>query len=98
MLKKNQKKLGRTSPEDTIIGFLDESSPRTTANTVRLWSFGKPVMIKNTSMYRANTFGFDAYNGKSVVNKSGDSKQESIIDFLDRIKVDESFQPNPRDP
>jgi hypothetical protein len=55
-------------------------------------------MIKNTSMYRANTFGFDAYNGKSVVNKSGDSKQESIIDFLDRIKVDESFQPNPRDP
>jgi hypothetical protein len=28
---------------------MDESSPQTTANTQRLWSFGKPVIYKNTS-------------------------------------------------
>ena len=33
--------------EQYIIGFLDESSPQTKANTQRLWSFKKPVMIKN---------------------------------------------------
>ena len=48
-------------------------------------------MIKNTSMYRANTFGFYAYNGKSVVNTYGNSKQESVIDFLDRIRLMNPF-------
>ena len=33
---------------DVIIGFMDESSPQTTANTQRLWSFGKPTIYKNT--------------------------------------------------
>jgi hypothetical protein len=48
---------------DTVIGFLDESSPQTTANTVRLWSFTKPVMFKNTTKLRANSFGLYALNG-----------------------------------
>ena len=34
--------------EEVIIGFMDESSPQTTANTQRLWSFGKPTIYKNT--------------------------------------------------
>ena len=54
--------------EESIIGFLDESAPQTTANTVRLWSFSKPEIIKDTSKYRANTFGFYAINGNSLVN------------------------------
>ncbi len=28
--------------EKIAIGFLDETSPQTTSNTVRVWSFGKP--------------------------------------------------------
>ena len=51
------KKLGLTSPEGTIIGFLNESSPRSTANAGRLRSLGKHVMINDKSMYMANTFG-----------------------------------------
>lgn len=35
------------SNNDVAIGMLDESSPQTTANTVRVWSFGK-VKVKKT--------------------------------------------------
>ena len=34
------------SNSDVAIGMLDESSPQTTANTVRVWSFGKPKLKK----------------------------------------------------
>jgi hypothetical protein len=53
------KKLPKMDP-DTVIGFLDETAPQTTANTQRLWSFGKPTICKNTSKIRANTFEFYA--------------------------------------
>ena len=43
--------------EEVIIGFMDESSPQTTANTRRLWSFGKPTIYKNTDKIKANAFG-----------------------------------------
>jgi len=35
--------------EDSIIGFSNETSPRTTANTQRLWSFSgeRPTISKN---------------------------------------------------
>jgi len=32
--------------EEIAIGFIDESSPKSTANTVRVWSFGKPHIKK----------------------------------------------------
>jgi hypothetical protein len=51
-----------------VIGFFDESSPQTTSNTVRLWSFRKPTIYKNTTKLRANSFGFYALNGNSVIN------------------------------
>ncbi len=35
--------------EGSIIGFFDVSTPQTTANAVRLWSFRKPDVIKDTS-------------------------------------------------
>ena len=33
--------------EEIAIGFVDESSPQNTANTVRVWSFGKPHIKKH---------------------------------------------------
>ena len=52
---------------EQIIGFLDESSPQTTSNTVRMWSFRRPEKIRNTTKYRANTFGFCTITGNSVI-------------------------------
>jgi transposase len=71
--------------KNTVIGFLDETSPQTTANTQRLWSFGKPTILKNTSKFRANTFGFYAINGTSAIDFEPDSKKESVCDFLRKI-------------
>jgi hypothetical protein len=68
--------------QNTVIGFLDETSPQTTANTQRLWSYGKPTICKNTAKIRANTFGFYALNGNSVIDFEPNSKKESVCDFL----------------
>ncbi len=38
-----------------------------TDNKQRFWSFDKPKITKNTTKYRANTFGFYPINGKEVV-------------------------------
>ena len=62
------KKLSQIDPYDTIIGFFDESAPQTSANTTRMWSFGKPLIIKITTKFRANTFCFYPFNGKGSVN------------------------------
>ena len=72
--------------EETIIGFLDESAPQTTANIVRFWSFSKPEIIKDTSKYRANTFGFYAINGNSLVNFRDRSRRENVICFITAIR------------
>ena len=72
--------------EDCVIGFLDESSPQTTANTVRLWSFDKPVMFKNTTRLKANSFGFYALNGNSVIDFKEHSTKEDVCSFLSTIK------------
>ncbi len=64
---------------DDIIGFVDQSSPQTTANTQRLWSFSKPVIRKNTSKFRANTFEFYALNGASVADFHEHSRKEYIM-------------------
>jgi len=69
-----------------ILGFLDQCSPQTTANTQRLWSFGKPRKKKNTTKIRANTFGFYSINGQSVVDFKENSKQESVCEFLSLIR------------
>lgn len=71
---------------DFIIGFLDESSPQTAANTQRLWSFTKPVIKKNTTKIRANTFGFYALNGESQIAFKENSKKQSVCDFLEQIR------------
>jgi putative transposase len=68
--------------QNTVIRSLDETSPQTTANTQRLWSYGKPTICKNTTKIRANTFGFYALNGNSVIDFEPNSKKESVCDFL----------------
>jgi putative transposase len=77
MLKRCSKKLPKMDP-DTVIGFLDETAPQTTANTQRLWSFGKPTICKNTSKIRANTFGFYALNGNSIIDFEPNSKKVCV--------------------
>lgn len=72
--------------EDVAIGFLDESSPQLTANTVRVWSFNKIIITKNTSKIKANTIGFYAIKGKSVSSFLSSSKAIDISRFLEKIK------------
>ena len=71
---------------DTIIGFFDESSPQTTANTQRVWSFTKPRICKNTTKLRANSFGFYALNGNSVIDFKEHSRKEDVCEFLKEIR------------
>jgi transposase len=74
-------------PKDKIvIGFMDESSPQTTANTVRVWSFGKPKITKNTTKMKANTAGYYAILGNSIESFLENSKKESIKNFMIEIK------------
>ena len=70
-----------------VIGFLDETSPQTTANTQRLWSFRKPSIRKNTTKMRANTFGFYALNGQPVIDFKERSKKEEVCEFLELIRA-----------
>lgn len=65
---------------------MDESSPQTTANSQRLWSFTKPSVIKNTTRMRANTFGFYSINGNSVIDFKKHSKKEDVCEFLEHIR------------
>jgi len=72
--------------EDVIIGFIDESSPQTIANTQRLWSFGKPTIYKNTDKIKANAFGCYMLNGTSVIDFKEHSKKEDVGEFLITIR------------
>lgn len=73
-------------PEEVAIGFIDETSPQNTANTVRVWSFGKVVIEKNTTRFKTNTIGFYAIRGKSVKDFLINSKARSIVGFLEKIR------------
>ena len=71
---------------DPIIGFQDEASPQTTANTVRLWSPEKPRITKNTARIKANASGFYAMNGSSVIEFPNSSKKEDMCLFLESVR------------
>ncbi len=72
--------------DSDTIGFLDESSPQTTSNTQKFWSFGKPVIYKNTTKLRASSFGFYPINGNPVIGFRKKSKKEDVRSFLKRIR------------
>lgn len=74
--------------DDLVLGFLDETSPQNRANTVRVWSFEKsPMLDKNTLHFKSNTIGFYAIQGVSVQNFLPNSKEESIIEFLQQVRA-----------
>jgi len=75
------------------LGFQDESSPQTTANTVRLWCPEKPCIVKNTDKLRANLFGFFPVNGTPVISAPENSKKEDMIDFLDSVRKSNGDRP-----
>ncbi|WP_301665199.1 transposase [Methanoculleus frigidifontis] len=66
----------------TVLGFLDEYSLQTTANTQRMWSFDHPPLMKNTAKIRVNTFAIFAVNGTSIITFRERSKQEDIQEVL----------------
>ena len=49
------------------------------------------MIIKNTTKFRANTFGFYAINRHGVVKMYPNSKQESIMDFLNEVRYRNPF-------
>ncbi len=51
-----------------------------------MWSFTKPTIYKNTTHLRANSFGFYALNGCSVIDFKEHSKKEDVCEFLGKIK------------
>jgi len=69
-----------------LLGFMDECRPQTDSNTQRVWSFGKPEIRKNTTRYKANTFGFYAPAGESLISFKENSRKESVCEFLEEIK------------
>lgn len=73
------------SPDQFIVGFLDEASS-VTRTTPRLWSFRKPVLVKNTSVSRVNIYGFYTINGRSVVDFKEDGKTISVLSFMETIR------------
>ena len=73
--------------EKVLMGFFDETRPQTGANTQRVWSTNKVHIFKDTTNYKANTFGFYAPAGKSVLEFMENSKTKSVCDFLDKIKA-----------
>ena len=79
--------------EEIAIGFIDETRPQNTPNTVRVWSFKKVKSIKNTTKFENNTIGFYAIKGESVKTFIDNSKKESIASFLDTIrKANEEYK------
>jgi len=71
-----------------VIGFIDEFSAQTHDNRVRVWSFRKPEIRKNTDRKRVNTIGFYSIKGgRSVVSFKENSKKENFIEFLEDIKA-----------
>lgn len=72
-------------PSNAVVGFFDEASPQTTDNKQRFWSFGKPKISKNTTKYKANTFGFYPINGNKAVEFKENSKAHSVREFLRSI-------------
>ena len=56
-------------------------------------SFDKPIIYKNTTKLRSNTFGFYALNGNSVVDFKEHSKKEDVCDFLKSIRSANPHQP-----
>lgn len=72
--------------EEIAIGFLDEASPQNKANTVRVWSFGKIEIKKNTTHLKTNCAAFYTIKGNDYIKFMLKSKKENICELLQEIK------------
>jgi len=72
--------------KEVAIGFLDESRPQNTANTVRVWSFKKVKITKNSSRLKTNCAAFYTIKGNDVLKFLTKSKKEDICELLKEIK------------
>ena len=72
--------------EDFVLGFADESAQHINVSTSRVWSLGKPVRKVNSDRIHANTFGFYAMNGESVVLNPECSKSADMCAFLYAVR------------
>ena len=75
-----------------VVGFVDECSPQTDANTVKRWGFEKPMVVRDTTKYKANTFGFYALGGVCVVEFRENSKKENVCGFLEVVRANNPDQ------
>lgn len=73
-------------PDEIAIGFMDEASPQNTANTVRVWSFKRPRIRKNSDRFRVNAAGFYALKGQDVLCFMEGSKSQDICKVLGEIR------------
>ena len=78
--------LNKREIKNIAIGMIDETAPQTTANTVRMWSFGKITKRKNTDKIKSNTAGFYALKGNSISISMQNGKATEICKFLEIIK------------
>ena len=69
-----------------MIGFQDESSPQTTASTVRLWCPTKPTVVRNTGKVKTNAFGSYAANGTSVVEFPESARADGMCTLLEFVR------------
>jgi len=83
ILKKPRYALDTEKTEPFIVGFMDETSPQTVANTVRLLSPPKPAPINNTTKIRTNAVRFFAINSSSVINFPNRLEIEDTCILLD---------------
>jgi len=72
---------------EVALGYVDESSPQPTANTVRVWSWQDRVTLKkNTSRMRANSIGFYPWSGEPLIEFGEDAKEGSFCRFLEKLR------------
>lgn len=90
ILKESLREAIKAVDKDAVIGFMDEASPQTRDNRQRVWSFGKPKTSKNTTKYKANTFGFYPINGIETVEFMKNSKAPFVCEFLRKISDNNS--------
>ncbi|MCL0030370.1 transposase [Thermodesulfovibrionales bacterium] len=53
---------------------------------MRVLSFGKPRIFKNTARIKANAMGYYSLNGKSVISFPQNSKKEKVRDFVRKVR------------
>ena len=68
------------------MGFIDETSQQVNPNTVRFWSYKKPIIYKKTAYLRVNSIGAYLLNGCSVISFPQHTRTEDFCEFLASVR------------